>query len=111
MDELITGAKVEARVQRTVTEEKERPFTGMFFKGCFGAKTMLASGKKKRQKTLKKKRKVFLIQKRAENAGSHVVHYSVLDCRDKKALEAFNEMQEHIVKALRGEVEWFYNQD
>lgn len=50
-------------------------------------------------------------KKRAENAGSHVVHYSVLDCRDKKALEAFNEMQEHIVKALRGEVEWFYNQD
>lgn len=41
----------------------------MFFKGCFGAKTMLASGKKKRQKTLKKKRKVFHIQKRAEKAG------------------------------------------
>ena len=44
-----------------MTEKKERSFTGMFFKGCFGAKTMLASGKKKRQKTLKKKRKVFLI--------------------------------------------------
>lgn len=28
MDELITGAKVEARVQRTVTEEKERLKTG-----------------------------------------------------------------------------------
>lgn len=52
-----------------MTEKKERSFTGMFFKGCFGAKTMLASGKKKRQKTLKKKRKVFRIQKRAENAG------------------------------------------
>lgn len=38
-----------------MTEKKERPFTGMFFKGCFGAKTMLASGKKKRQKTLKRK--------------------------------------------------------
>ena len=30
---------------------------------------MLVSGKKKRQKTLKKKRKVFRIQQRAEKAG------------------------------------------
>lgn len=52
-----------------MTEKKKRSFTGMFFKGCFCAKTMLVSSKKKRQKTLKKKRKVFRIQQRAEKAG------------------------------------------
>lgn len=54
---------------------------------------------------------LFSDKAQAERMGSHVGHYSVIDCRDKKAIEAFNEMQEHIVKALRGEVEWFYNQD
>jgi hypothetical protein len=42
VDELITGAKVEARVQRTVTEEKERLKTGTEDKnGCCGCMVLI----------------------------------------------------------------------
>lgn len=50
-----------------MTEKKERPFTGMFFKDVLVPRQW-PSGKKKRQKTLKRKGR-FSSFKRAENAG------------------------------------------